>query len=161
MRTKGSAAELEVRRRIANNLLSAGSSRAEVARLVGASWTSVDRWRRAFEHGGPDALASKPHPGRRSRLTDSQQKRVVQILERGALASGFSNDLWTCPRVAEVIEEDAGIGYEESYVWRLLHKWGWSCQRPRHRAREQVAAAVERWKVYEWPRIKKGAPRQS
>ena len=160
MRTRGSAKELEAKRRIAGSLLLEGKSRAEVARIVGASWTSVNRWHKAIQRGGIDALAGKAHPGRPPLLSRSKQKRVLKILERGARKSGFPNDLWTCPRVAQVIERRFGVKYDESHVWRLLRKWGWSCQKPQHRAREQDRAAVEHWRKREWPRLKKGDSRR-
>lgn len=145
-----------MKRRIAGNLLLEGKSRAEVARLVGASWNSVNRWQKAIEAGGVDALAAKPHPGRPPRLSRSQQKQVLKILERGPLKSGFRTDLWTCQRLALVIERRFGVKYDQSHVWRLLQKWGWSCQKPRHRAREQEPPAVDHWRKRKWPRLKKG-----
>jgi transposase len=161
MRTKGSAAELEAKRRIAGRLLLEGKSRGEVARLVDASWNSVNRWKKLVDRGGVDALAAKPHPGRPPRLTLAQCRRVQRILERGALKAGFENDLWTCPRVAAVIEQRFGVKYDDSHVWRLLTKWGWSCQKPQRQAREQDPAAVEHWIRSQWPRIKKGVAKSS
>jgi len=79
MRPKGSAKELEVRRRIAGNLLLEGKGINEVARLVGASPSSVQRWKDAIEEGGMDALKSKPHPGRKSRLSVKQKKKLYKI----------------------------------------------------------------------------------
>jgi hypothetical protein len=38
---------------------------------------------------------------------------------------------------------------------RILHDLGFSPQKPRRVAREQDAAAVERWRKQAWPRIKK------
>lgn len=161
MRTKGSAKELEAKRRIAGRLLLQGKSRAEVARLVGASWNSVNRWKKQVDRGGLDALAAKPHPGRPPRLMPAQCKQVQKILEQGARKAGFENDLWTCPRVAEVIQRHFGVKYDPSHVWRLLTKWAWSCQKPQRRAREQDPAAVEHWIRRDWPRIKKGGSRSS
>lgn len=161
MRTKGSAAELEVKRRIACNLLLKGTPRAEVARIVGTSWTSVNRWKKAIEKGGIDAIAAKPHPGRRPFLSRTQQKKLLRILERGALKAGFPNDLWNSPRVAAVIERQFGVKYHESHVLKLLAKWGWSRQKPQRRAREQNRLAVENWRTHEWERLKKGAREQS
>ena len=68
MRPKGSAKELEVRRRIGGKLLQGGKGVREVARLVEASPSSVSRWKQALEEGGMEALRAKPHPGRRARL---------------------------------------------------------------------------------------------
>ena len=156
MRTKGSAKELEVKRRIACNLLNQGKSRAEVARLVGSSWQSVNRWKKAFDWGGMEAIAAKTHPGRPPRLKRSQQNQVVKILERGALKAGFPTDLWNGHRVATIIRKKFGVAYHEHYIPELLVKWGWSLQKPEYRAREQVPEAVERWRKEEWERIKKG-----
>src|ERR1700720_1735330 len=108
MRTHGSAAELEVRRRIAGTLLREGRTVAEVARLTGAGWSSVKRWKLAIEWGGMDALAAKPHPGKPCRLPPARRRKLVNLLERGPLAAGYETNLWTCPRVAEVIQSSLG-----------------------------------------------------
>src|SRR5439155_16121347 len=43
--------------------------------------------------------------GRPRRLTRRQEKRLVRILLRGALANGYRTEVWTTKRVAEVIEK--------------------------------------------------------
>jgi transposase len=138
-----------------------GRKVAEVARIVGASWSSVKRWKVAIETGGMEALAAKPHPGKPSRLNARQKEKLIRLLERGPLKCGFSTDLWTCPRVAEVIERHFGVRYVDSHVWRLLRKLGWSCHAPERRPREQDPEAPKRWRKRDWPRIKKGAAKSS
>jgi transposase len=129
----------------------------EVAEVVQASTSSVKRWRKAFDQAGSEGLNSTPHPGPRSRLTDKQKQQVTRILLRGARASGYANDLWTCSRVAELIRRQFGATYHVDYVGTLLHKLGWSVQKPEQRARERDEAAIQRWRTQDWPRIKKGA----
>jgi len=160
MRTYGSAAELEVRRRIAGKLLLEGRKVAEVVRLVGASWSSVKRWKVAVENGGLDALAAKPHPGKPCRLSDRQKQKLVKILEKGPIAAGYLTDLWTCPRVAEVIAETFDVHYHPDHVWRLLRSFDWSCQRPEQCARELDEEAVRIWRKKDWPRLKKVSPKR-
>lgn len=155
MRPKGSAAELEVRRRLAVGMLAKGKSSREVAELVGASMSSVKRWKAAWKKGGLEAVAAKPHPGRTPRLSSAQHRQLEKILLRGPSAAGYSTDLWTCPRVAEVIAKRFGVAYHDAHVWKLLRKLGWSCQRPERRARERDEAAIRRWRERDWPRIKK------
>lgn len=155
MRTQGSAAELEAKRRIAGELLLQGKPVAEVARLVKASWSSVKRWKVAVERGGLDAVAAKPHPGKPCRLSARQKQQLVRILIQGPLKSGYATDLWTCPRVAEVIERRFDVRYHVDHVWRLLSGLGWTCQKPEQRARERDQAAIARWRARDWPRIKK------
>lgn len=151
-----SNAGLEARRLIAGRLLLEGKSRAEVARLMNVSWTSVNRWDEALARGGLEALAAKRHPGRRSFLTQRQRKQVLKVLERGAQAAGFPNDLWDAARVAAVIQRTCGVKYHERHVLKLLKKWGWTRQKPQRYAREQDPQAVARW-FQNWPRLKKGA----
>ena len=157
MRPKGSAKELEVRRRIAAKLLHQGKGICEVAGLVGASPSSVHRWKEALKNGGEDALKAKPHPGRPCRLSKRQKKRLLKILLKGPLAGGFSTDLWTCRRVAEVIEQAFGLRYHPDHVWRILRSLNWSCQKPERRARERDEQTIRRWRQRRWPRIKKSA----
>jgi len=155
MRPKGSAAELEVRRRLAVGMLAKGKSLREVAELVGASMSSVKRWKAAWKKGGVEAVAAKPHPGRTPRLSPAQLRQLEKTLLRGPIAAGYSTDLWTCPRVAAVIAKRFGVAYHEAHVWKLLRKLGWSCQQPERRARERDEAAIRRWRERDWPRIKK------
>lgn len=155
MRTKGSATELEARRRRAAEYFQARKSLAEVARLVGASLTSVKRWKRAWREGGTAALAAKPHPGPTPKLSQEQKEELLVILEAGPIASGFKTDLWTCARVAEVVRKKFRVSYHPDHLGRILHDLGYSPQKPRRVAREQDAEAVERWRKKDWPRIKK------
>jgi transposase len=72
MRPKGTPAELEARRRRAAALLSQGKGVNEVARRIGCSTGSVDRWKEAIRRRGADGLKAKPHPGPRPRLDRAQ-----------------------------------------------------------------------------------------
>lgn len=155
MRTKGSAAELEARRRRAAKLFRERKPLAEIARLVGASLSSVKRWKRAWREGGVAALAAKPHPGPAPKLSDDQKQKLVEILKRGPIATGYSTDLWTCARVAEVVRKEFGVSYHPDHLGRILHDLGFSPQKPQQVAREQDADAVARWRKKDWPRIKK------
>jgi transposase len=157
MRPPGSPAALEKRRRKAVELLQQDMTLEAVAKAVKASTSSVKRWREAYEQAGDEGLNSTPHPGRRPRLTVKQKEQLAKILLRGARASGYDNDLWTCPRVLGVIQQRFGVTYHVDYIGTLLHKLGWSVQKPEQRARERDEAEIQRWRKEEWPRIKKGA----
>jgi transposase len=155
MRPKGTAAELEARRRLVVRFLRDGKSMAEASRLSGASYSSVKRWKKAWELGGEEALASKPHPGPETRLSEKQRRRLADILCRGARAAGFANELWTLRRIAQVIGKNFGVTYHPGHVWKILRAMNWSAQRPERRARERNEQAIEQWRRDAWPRIKK------
>ena len=155
MRPKGSAQELERRRRLAMALLEQDRKPAAVARALGTSRASVTRWRQAYEAGGERGLKARAHPGGTSRLTVAQRKRLVRLLLRGPRKHGYATELWTLARVAEVIAVTFGVQYHPSTVWHILRAMGWSCQKPERRARERDEQAIATWRQQDWPRIKK------
>ncbi len=155
MRPKGSAVELEARRRQAVALLHDGKSNTEVARLVGADLSSVKRWKRAVATGGLTALAAKPNRGRSPKLSPAQRQELAEILRAGPLAAGFRTNLWTCRRVAEVVRQRFGVEYHPDHVGRILHALGFTQQKPQRRASQRDEGAIERWRKRTWPRIKK------
>ena len=155
MRTKGSATELEARRRRAAEYFHARKPLSEIADLVGVHLSSVKRWKQAWEDGGVKALAAKPHPGPAEKLSAEQKQDLVALLIAGPLAAGYRTDLWTCGRVAEVVRKKFRVSYHPDHLGRILHYLGFTPHTPQRVAREQDAAAVERWRKKDWPRIKK------
>lgn len=161
MRTKGTAGELEVRRRIAGRLLLEGEKPEDVAEMVGASLSSAKRWKKAVLEGGLEALCAKPHSGPEPRLTDAQRGQLKEILVAGAVEAGYANELWTCPRVAQVIQRHFAVKYHPAHVWKVLRSLGLTCQKPEQKAREQDDEAMAHWRRYKWPAIKRGRARTS
>jgi transposase len=161
MRPQGSAEELERRRRHGVALSQKGHGVREVARMVGVTPGAVVAWREQYEKKGEKGLAAKPHPGRKPKLSVSQRKTLLRWLKKGPQAHGFPTDLWTLPRVAEVIRQQFGVGYDPSQVWRILNALGWSAQKPERRARERDEQGIEQWRKKDWPRIKKNTQNRS
>lgn len=155
MRTHGSAQQLEQRRRQAMTLLDSHWSPQEVANHLGCSCRSVQRWQKAVKDEGLEALAAKPHPGREPFLTSEQKDDLLGRLFAGACSQGFDTELWTCPRVKQLIEREYGVAYHVDHVPRLLRALGFSPQKPQRRAAERDEEAIATWVHQDWPRIKK------
>ena len=147
--------ELERRRRRGARLLAAGVPQAEVARRVGVTRTSVSRWEKLRQEGGIAALQRPKRFGRPRRLSDQQCAELVRQLKVGALAAGFPTELWTLPRMAQLIEQRFAVRLTEPSVWRLLRSLGWSVQRPAGQARQRDEKAIRTWKAKRWPALKK------
>src|SRR5262245_42542018 len=161
MRPPGTPKQLEKRRRRAVQLLKSGQSLPMVARHVGAAVSSVFRWWQAYRRKGTRGLDAKPTPGRPPRLSPTEKRQLVKTLTRGAQRAGYRTDLWTLPRVTEVIRQQFGVRYHTAHVWKVLTAVGWSCQKPERRAVERDEVASARWMQQDWPRIKKRrAPRR-
>ena len=154
-RPSGSAELIEARRRQALRLLDQGYSLAEVGRMTDCAASSVMRWRNARARGGSQALKVRPTPGRPPALSHAQRQRIIKRLMKGAMANGFSTQLWTTTRVAAVIHQCCQVQYHRSHVARLLHDFGFSCQKPERLALERDEARIEEWKRKDWPRVKK------
>ena len=147
--------ELEQRRKRGMRLLGTGVWPAEVARRVGVSRQSVLRWSKLHAQGGMVALQRPKRFGRPPKLDEGRRAELIKALKAGALAAGFTSELWTLPRIGTVIKERFGVEFSQSSVWRQLQQLRWSVQRPTGRARQRDEAAIRTWKEKRWPAIKK------
>lgn len=155
MRPKGSPAELERIRMKAVSAVIRGDRQVDVARIFGIYPDTLSKWVVGYRKN-PDSLKAKPIPGRPPRLSPEQKEALVGLLRQGAIAHGWSNDLWTCPRVAAVIQRHFQVTYDPDHVYRLVtEKLGWTFQRPEKMARERKPEKVKAWLTEELPEIKK------
>lgn len=161
MQHQSRALLLQERRLEAIALLKAGHAQADVACLLGVSPGAVSQWKKAYDQGGHKALLAKPPAGRTPRLSEKQSATLVRLLKQGPRRHGWTTELWTLPRIAKLIEKEFDVHYDQSSVWHLLKRLGWSCQKPERRAREQDKQAVARWRQHDWPRLKKRAPQRA
>jgi transposase len=140
----------------AADLFEQGVIPAEIARQVGVSHQVVSDWRKAWRRDGRDGLRGAGRAGRKPKLRDEQLATVEEALANGAEANGYTTDLWTLPRVAEVIERVTGVSYHPGHVWYVLRdQLGWTWQRPARRAVERNDEAIEQWVKKRWPQLKK------
>ena len=152
MRPKGTAAELERRRRRAVELVDRGESPTVVARILGVRPTSVHRWRRMAQQ--PHGLDARAVPGPAPGLSDYHLRKLERLLLQGAQKHGWPNQLWTASRVARLIQRRFGLSYHPEHVRKILkQRLGWTSQKPKRKARERNDQEVERWLGDELPRI--------
>jgi transposase len=57
--------------------------------------------------------------------------------------------------VRDLTQRLFGVKYHVDYMGTLLHRLGWSPQKPERRARERNERAIARWRRDELPRLKK------
>ena len=103
MRSKGSPFELERRRVLAVTRVQEGYSTQEIADLLGIDPSSVRRWVAAFRKHGIGGLIARPVAGRPPKLTRLQEKVVRRWLNESPLEHGFPTELWSAPRLAQLI----------------------------------------------------------
>jgi transposase len=133
-------------------LVRQGESPTVVARILGVAPASVHRWRRMARHRG--GLHAKPASGRPRQMSDRQLRRLGVLLRQGAVAHGWSNQLWTAGRGTLLIERRFGVKSHPDHVRKLLkQRLHWTSQKPQKHARERNDEEVERWIAEEWPRV--------
>lgn len=141
----------------AMSLLEEGYSQADVARCLGVAPSAVCQWKKAYAKGGREALAASKHPGRAPKLSAKRCERLLKYLKQGPRKHGWTTELWTLPRIVELVERKFDVRYDQSGIWRLLVRLGWSCQKPERPRRERDQQAIDRWRKKDWPRLKKRA----
>lgn len=82
----------------------------------------------AREKGGMAALWRTQRFGRPSKLDDAQRAELIKALKAGALAAGFTSELWTLPHIGMLIKKRFGVEFSQSSVRRRLQQLGWSVQ---------------------------------
>ena len=155
MRTKGSPHEVEYRRCLAVRRILEGYSVDEVADFLEVHPRTVKRWIHVFREGGWGGLASQPVAGRPCKLTATQEKILLRWLNDSPTEHGFATELWTAPRLAQLIWEEWGIQFHRRYLPDWLRQRGLTPQKPQRVPRERDPEAIAAWLATEWPRIKK------
>ena len=154
MRTQGTSAELERRRRLAVAQVRSGYTQQEVANFFRVDVRSVERWMRAFRKHGRKGLKAKSAPGRPPKLSPVQEREVLRWFRRSPREFGFPTELWSAPRVTEVIRRKFHKSFHPHYINQWLANRRITPQKPERQARERDERKVRRWQREEWPRIK-------
>lgn len=137
-----------------------GWPQRRIATALDASEGAVSQWLTAAERGGLEALRAHPPPGHPPRLSATQKRLIPEFLWHGPEAYGLRGQVWTCARVARVIEVEFGVRYHKDHVGRLLRELHWTPQVPITRALQRDEEAIERWRDEVWPDLRRQARRE-
>ena len=155
-RSLPAAAQAALRKRAVRAVLD-GMTQAEAARVFRVHPNAVNRWIKRYREGGFQGLAEQRRgrrPGEQAALTQWQQQEVIALVrERTPDQLGLAEFLWTRDAVAELITQRYGVWLARTTVGGYLRGWGFSPQKPQHRALEQNPAAVRRWLTETYPVI--------
>ncbi len=147
------AAREQVRREAAE-LFARDADPVQVARALRVSAKSVYAWRRAWRAGGVAGLASKGAGGYRCQLSTAQLARLAAELDAGPAAHGWADQRWTLERVAVLTGRLFGVAYTPRGVSYLLHRMGYTPQRPAVRAAERDEGAIAAWRAVTWAKVR-------
>ena len=155
-RSLSGAAQAALRNRAVQAVLD-GMTQAEAARVFGVHPNAVNRWIRRYREGGFPGLAEQRRGRRRGEqpaLSERQQQELIALVRDSTPDQlGLAGFLWTRDAVAELLAQRYGVWLARTTVGGYLRGWGFSPQRPQHRALEQNPVAVARWLATEFPAI--------
>lgn len=127
----------------------------DLAKQLDVARSSINTWLRAYETKGVDGLVTGKPPGATPRLTQEQREALKETLKAGPQEAGFTSGVWTGPMVREYVFQHFGVGYHNHHLPRLMHKLGFSVQRPRKRLARAEPEAQAAWLDERLPAIKK------
>ncbi len=145
----------QIRRCRALELKDEGWTREEIADALSVSERAVSKWMKAVREKGKVGLRARPHRGAEPKLSDEELDLLLDFLAAGAETYGFRGEVWTCARVATVIEWEFGVTYHPAHVSRILKNLNWTPQKPLERATQRNEREIAYWRSKVWPELKK------
>jgi transposase len=119
------AEKLEARRIAAMARLERGERTSKIARSLGVSIQSVQRWARYYRLHGNEGLRRLPKSGPHPKLSPEKLALLPKLLVLGPAAHGFDTPVWTSERIALLIWRHFRVRYSYEHVKRLLPGIGW------------------------------------
>jgi putative transposase len=132
-----------------------GKRVVDLAQQLDVTRGSVNRWIGWYEKLGIPGIRTRLPPGVPPKLSAEQREELIETIDAGPMAAGYGSGVWTGPMIADLIEARFGYRYHNHSVPPLLHKLGFSVQRPRKRLARADLDAQAFWIRKRFPAIKK------
>ena len=160
-RAEANGALPEVKRILALMALIAGQAVPNIAKILKISVETVRQSVNRFLSGGAIGMKSKSRPGRPSKMTKNQRKKLSKFIELGPEKMGFSGYCWRTPMIQHLILEKFGIFYSARYLSELLKNMGFSYQKATFVSDKRDEKSREEWIKNKWPEILKVASKKN
>jgi transposase len=115
------------------------NSISKVSELFGFSRNTLKSWVRGFSKHGIKGLEDKPRAGKKPKLTDFQQKYLLQL-------AGDYKEGYTLTKLKYKVAQKYGIEVHETTIFRILKKHGFSYITPRPKHYKQDENQVQEFK---------------
>lgn len=105
----------------------------KIATFLGRDKKTILSWIKAFNAGGVKGLQLAVLPGRQSRLSPAQLQAVKAAVCKNPRELGYEFSMWDGKSVAYHLQQEFGVRLGVRAVQKMLHKLGFTLQRPKHR----------------------------
>lgn len=142
-----------IKRILALMAVSDGILYSVIAANLKVTEESIRLWVNAVLLKGLNGLKSKKSPGRPSKLTKTERKKLAKLITEGPAKAGFPGACWRSPMIQVLIYEKFGVQYSVYYIPQLLKDMGFSYQKAKFVAERRDAAKRQEWLEEKWPEI--------
>jgi transposase len=123
-----------------------GKPSLEVAKDIHMADTNVRKWVHRFNELGIAGLIDTRRSNRASYLSSEQKQSVIDALQKSPRECGYNKSNWTMPLLKKWISKQWGINYKASSLYDLVHKLGFTLQRPKKQSRNAKKDLQEQYK---------------
>jgi transposase len=127
----------------------------EIAKILDISTETLRVWLKEFLYRGLRFLKKLKIPGKSSKLSKSEKKKLCRIIDKGPEASGFMGCCWQTPMINEIIKKEFGINFSTKYISQLLDNLGYSYKRATFVSDARDEEKRKIWLEEIWPTILK------
>lgn len=152
--SQGGYSTYDVRIRAVEAVLLHGFAIGDMAEAYRTDRTTLFRWIQRYREQGEDGLHRRPGSGRPRKLTELDGKQLWEIVLQPATRFGYETDLWTVPRVHQVVQEKLEVAVSKDTIWRRLREAGLTYQKPERQYFETDHGARLEWLTCELPKIR-------
>ncbi len=118
----------------------------EAARIYEHSPRSVYNWVHRLSTSGLAGLSEGERPGRPRRLSLSQEQKLYKDLLLSPRELGYSQNIWDGPLLSYHLEKQYRVHLRVRQCQNVLHRLGFTLQRPRRQAAEADPEKQEAFK---------------
>jgi len=123
-----------------------GYTSLKVAELLNTSDSTVREWLNRYNALGLDGLIPQKPKGPECWLNKEQLAEVYQVLMESPRDHGFNKSNWTMPLLKMWISKQFGVNYSAGSLYDLVHRIGYSLQRPKKQCKNADPEKQEAFK---------------
>ena len=103
-----------------------------ISEVLGQTRMNVNRWTRAVNKDGVEALIPKKQPGRPARMTPKIEAQLELHLEESPQKFGLNRVRWDGPTLAIHLQRQCGIKLKVRQAQYWMHRLGYRLKRAGH-----------------------------